>query len=225
MPPRQGTGHINWDQFVNANRASATSLAQKLQDPIAQQGAQGQFLLDRSKGDYEWGVGNAEGEANLRGGDYAGPRSLADIPDYATGLEAAEKAAKGSRQLADIYGRAGMLGEQFGSTAGYGAGARTFDSALLGSVGQGGFEATRNQYGSGGDAYRSALEASRPLATSAAGRVRDRNAAKDWGGFLGNDQKAVPIAAPAPPPNPYVQSAKDIEEENRRMIRMRGGKG
>lgn len=213
--PRQGSGYINFEDFVRANRAGAQRLAGQLGAPVAEQGAEASRLLGRAQGDFDWQTKDAELRAGQTGVDYSGPNSLADHEDFSAGQEAAEKAQQGARRLADIYGRMGMLGETYGTTTGYGTGARAFDAALLGAVGQGGFEQQRQQYGGMGDTYRSALEASRGAADSA--RARGNFAALNKRGeqaFLENFGK--PREAPPATQHPYVGGAQRVRDDNQR---------
>lgn len=206
MPPRQGTGHINWGSFVNANRGSAERLAGQLLAPVNAKGEMGERILDEAQGPFQAQIeqGDERGVTS-----YQGPSSLAGMPNWAEGEEAARQASQGSRQLADIYGRQGLLASMYGATPGYGAGSAAFDAALLGSVGQGGFEGARKAYGGLSDAYRTALGQSATAATEAAQRARERGrnqpsappapAAPDedvWGGFTRGPQPDENVDAP-----------------------------
>lgn len=171
MPPRQGTGFINWDSFVNANRASTGRLGSQLQQGVDATGGKARQSLFEAQDQMAAGVKGAEDRGDTT---YTGPASYADLPVFQEGQQAADNAARDSRRLADIYGRMGMLGERYGATPGYGAGGRAFDSALLGSVGQEGFEASRKQYGALPGEYAAALTASAQLGEQARGRAAER---------------------------------------------------
>lgn len=166
MPPRQGTGFVNWDQFVNANRGTAERLAGDLQGGVAETGANAKKNLSLGEQAIaeQIGVNDSSGAT-----DYSGSSSLADTGYFQEGQMQADKAARDSRQLANNWGRMGMLAEKFAATPGYGVGMQAFDASLLGSVGQGGFEAQRKEFSGLPGQFSSAL----------AGSVKDVEAARN----------------------------------------------
>jgi hypothetical protein len=184
MPPRQGTGFINWNQFVNANRGTAGRLAGELDAGVQAGGQDASKKFYESQAQFAGAVRDAENQGVT---EYTGPSSWADLPVFQEGQQAADKAAKDSRQLANIWGRAGMLGKKYAATPGYGTGQQAFDSALLGSVGQGSFETTRSQYGGLPQRYADGLAQSAQLGSQAHERAAGRR---------------TQPAAPAPPASP-----------------------
>lgn len=171
MPARQGTGFINWDQFVNANRGSASRLAGELDSGVHAGGDDAVKKFYESQDQFAGAIRNAEDQGAT---EYTGPSSYADLPVFQEGQQAADKAAKDSRQLANIWGRMGMLGEKYAATPGYGTGQQAFDSALLGSVGQRNFEATRSQYGGLPQRYSQGLAQSAAQGAQARERAAGR---------------------------------------------------
>ena len=182
MPPTPGTGFINWGSYVNANRGSAERLGAQLQQGVADTGAKARRNLYEAQDQMAAQVRAADESGATT---YGGPSSYGDLAVFQEGERAAAAAARDSKRLADIYGRMGMLGERYGAAPGYGMGARAFDSALLGSVGQDGFEASKKQYGALPGDYAAALETSRQAGDQARGRAAER-------------RRAPPAAAPTP---------------------------
>jgi len=180
----------------------AQRIADELRTPIEQMGGAAQEQLGRSQENFDFHLQDAQNA----GGAYAGPGSLADIHGFAEGQRDAEKASAGSRQLADIFGRQGMLAERYGAVPGYGPGASAFDSAILGSIGQGGFEGARKEYGGLANDYRTALgksfdaanaARSRPAPTPTPTAPQPQEPAEDaWGGFVRGPQPDMSVDAP-----------------------------
>lgn len=194
-PPRQGTGFINWGNFVNANRGSINRMADELSSPLEAEGARLQGAESDYRRQFDQGVSTALNPVrNLQygmpgGGSegaqwaarekqlldvgttaYGGPRSLADVGGFNDALGQADRTAAGARQLADVYGRAAALGQRYGASgAPYTGGARLFDSALLQSgPAQQRFEQGRAQFGNLGGQYRTALGESATAGADAA---------------------------------------------------------
>lgn len=201
MAPRQGTGFINWDQFVGANRGTVDRMAGELAAPVEAEGQRLSGVLDASSRAFDTGVataynplrslqygmpgGGTAGAAwaqrekqllDAGGTTYGGPRSLADVGGFTEGLQGADRNAQAARSLADVYGRTSALGQRYGGATGqpYTGGARLFDSALLqSSPGQQRFEASRAQYGQQGNQYRQALGESAQAGEFAAGQYAE----------------------------------------------------
>lgn len=168
MPPsRQGTGFVNWGQFVNANRGSAQRVGDELRQGVTASQDEANKKFFESQDQFAAQLRSAQ-EAG--GPSYSGPSSYADLPVFQEGQAAADKAYRDSRMLANVYGREAMLGKKYGATPGYGPGAMAFDSALLGSVGQGGFETTRAQSSGLPERYASGLAQSAERGSQAANR-------------------------------------------------------
>lgn len=181
-PPRQGTGFVNFDQYLAANRGSAQALAERLSGDVRAQGKKAQGVIDPAM---------AEFERNLSTGGPNTPSSVADIYGFQQGQEAADKAAESSMRLADIYGRMGALGEAYGATPGYNYGMRGLDSALAGAVGQGQFEGMRKEYGDLFKQYGDALTASEKRADE--WRKATPQPVQQAPGPLTNDQQRNPL--------------------------------
>lgn len=216
MPaPRQSTGFVNWSNFVNANRSGAGRVASSLQQPYQQdmqradagfRGGQELFGRDVGANTLEYDPNRADGE-DMRNYSYGGPSSLMDEQEFASGYGDAQHAEQGAKRLADAYGRMGLLRDFYGAKSPtYGLGQQTFDSALLGSVGQGGFESTSKGATSLLGRFKDAQAASVGTANDA--RERTRQAAgrymSDYNAppALGGDQVHSPIVTPgttAPP--------------------------
>lgn len=156
---------------MRANRSGAQRLGGELLQGVQESGAAAsKGLSDAQRAlNEQIAVNDAMGSTS-----YTGSSSLADTQYFQSGQEAADKAARDAKRLADIYGRMGMLGERYGSTAGYGTGARAFDAALLGSTGQAGFESARAQYGKLPGQFQSALEGSAKDVEAARNRAAER---------------------------------------------------
>lgn len=219
MPaPRQSTGYINWSSFVNANRPGAERVAGALQQPYQQdmqhadagfRAGQEEFTRDVGANTLTYDPNRASGDdGTLRNYTYGGPSSLMDNEQFSKGYGDAQHAAEGSARLADTYGRMGLLRDTYGAKSPtYGPGQQTFDSALLGSVGQGGFEAMGKGATGLLDRFRTAQSASvgtandaRERSRQAAGQYMDAyNAPPD----LGGDVQRNPING-TPPPAPTL---------------------
>lgn len=200
MAPRQGTGFINWDQFVGANRGTVDRMAGELSAPVEAEGQRLSENLTAANRAFDTGVataynplrslqygmpgGGTEGAAwaarekqllDAGSSAYGGPRSLADVGGFSEGLQAADKNSQAARNLADVYGRASALGQRYGASGRpYTGAARLFDSALLqSSPRQQRFEASRAQYGQQGNQYRQALGESAQAGEFAAGQYAE----------------------------------------------------
>lgn len=222
MPaPRQSTGFVNWGDFVNANRSGAQRVAGALQQPYQQdmqradaglRGGQEEFARDVNANTLTYDPNRAgSDDGTLRGYSYGGPSSLMYNEQFAKGYGDAQHAEEGSRRLADTYGRMGLLRDLYGpKSPTYGIGQQTFDSALLGSVGQQGFESTRRGATGLLDRFRGAQ--SRSVSTANEARDRSRQAAGQYMAAynappaLGDDQVRNPINNEPPP----QQSLGDI---------------
>lgn len=215
MPtPRQGTGHINFGDFVNANRSGALRVAGALQQPYQKdmeradagfRAGEEEFARDVDANTLTYDPNKASGDdGTLRNYSYAGPGSLMDNDQFAKGYGDATHAAEGAKRLSDIYGRMTLLQDFYGNKSPtYTTGQRMFDSALLGGVGQGGFEATKKGAKGLLDKFTSAQTAS--VGTANAARDKSRQAAGQYMAAynappaFGGDQVRNPINNTPPP--------------------------
>lgn len=214
-PPRQGTGFINFDDFVNANRSGAQRVASALQTPYEQdqqradaglRSGQEEFARDVDANTLRYDPNRAAmDDGSLRTYTYAGPSSLMDNQQFESGYGDARHAAEGSKRLADTYGRMGLLRDFYGAKSPtYTTGQQAFDSALLGGVGQKGFETTRKNAGGLLDKFNAAQSSSVGAANAA--REQSRQAAGQYMSTysappaLGGDQVRAPIPTTAAPP-------------------------
>lgn len=144
--PRQSTGFINFGDFLNANRASAGALADRLSADSDNRRRLAGSELDNGTADFSRAVqaGTFDGRPIALGAHpaaYTGPTDIGSDPIFAKGEADAKEASEGAQRLSSLYGRMGMLGEAYGAgNPTYGAGQQAFDSALLGGVAQGRFE-------------------------------------------------------------------------------------
>jgi hypothetical protein len=211
---RQGTGHINWNSFVAANRSGAQRVAGALQQPYQQdmeradagfRAGEEEFARDVDANTLTYDPNRASGDdGTLRNYSYAGPGSLMANEQFAKGYEDVRHADEGARRLADTYGRMTLLRDFYGpKSPTYTAGQQTFDSALLGGVGQGGFESTRKSAGGLLERFKGAQAAS--VGTANAARDRSRQAAGQYMAAhnappaFGGDQARNPINNTPPP--------------------------
>jgi len=232
---RQGTGFINFADFVNANRGGAERVAGALQQPYAEQVRRGTYDLKSGQEEFDRDVDAATlrydpnrastDDGTLRGYSYSGPSGLMDNQQFASGYGDARSADVGARRLADTYGRMGLLRETYGAKSPtYTTGQQTFDSALLGAVGQRGFESQRKDAGSLLDRFNAAQSAS--VGTADAARGASRAAQQQYMDAynappaLGGDQRRnpLPVAEPEPAPN-----RPQMPDTFRRINRWRGG--
>lgn len=212
---RQGTGFINFSDFVNANRSGAERVANALQSPYTTdlqradgglRSAQEEFGRNMAAGTFDGNPSRQRtaaelGEANA----YTGPEGLAGDQNYDSGLASARHAEEGAKRLAGTYGRMGLLQDFYGTKSPtYSSGQRAFDSALLGAVGQRGFEDTRKSAGSMLERFASADSQARQQAATARTTGRQNqlnylgNLEQQAGGYYGYGGYGPPVAPPRP---------------------------
>lgn len=212
MAPRQGTGFINWGQFVNANRGTLDRMSGELGGAVEQGGRDAERRLRELTGQFDTSTYNAmrpaaqmpnkgtgysgipeldaalkqrEDELSAFGATtYGGPMSIADVEGFGEAAGAADRTAAQSNRMADLYGRSAELGSRYATAVRpYTGAARLFDSALLqSSPGQQRFEQGKAQYGGIGGNYRQALKD-----TGAAGASQ----ARMYGDMTGAARKAA----------------------------------
>jgi uncharacterized phage infection (PIP) family protein YhgE len=157
MPPSQrGTGFINWDQFVNANRGATDATVAKLVGGVQGAGQRAEDSLGFAMEDFERNLGastlrfdpNSEKDwEELSRYVYDGPEGVAGDQNFQYGLKEAQRATKDSAALANPYGRQEMLRQQFGAgNPRYSAGQQRFDSAITGTAGRGKFEQLQQDF-------------------------------------------------------------------------------
>src|ERR1044072_4659800 len=224
---RQGTGFVNFSDFVNANRSGAQRVANALQSPYTTdlqradaglRSAQDEFGRNMTAGTFDGNPSRQRSAAELgEANAYTGPEALAGDQNYDSGLGSARHADDGAKRLADTYGRMGLLQDFYGTKSPtYSSGQRAFDSALLGAVGQKGFEDTRKSAGSMLERFASADSQARQQTAQArtAGRQNQMNYLGNLqqraGGYYGYGAYGPPVAPPpAKQPDPLGQGYVD----------------
>lgn len=217
MPPaRRGTGHINWSDFVNANRGASQRVGQALSTPTEQARQRGEAGLSAAAVDFNRLVGentlNFDPNRNPTGLSstvYRGPGSLTDTTPGASGMAAAEEAARGAESLSSLYGRTNLLRENFGRS-GYSPGQQRFDSALLQSTNQAGFDALKKSTGGLLDRFTQANADSVGRANTARATTADaarrygiqEEGAAEWARRYGTPRPVEPAQPQARPVRP-----------------------
>lgn len=153
-----GTGFIGLDEWQSANRGAAKSIVDRLAGGAESSAIRAEHGLDTLRDDYWTRLQNSAmpydeagltpEEAQRRATqEYAGPNTLADMPNYNAAMGAADKAGQDASRLGSLYGRGNALQDTFGKGRQYTTGQRLLDSALAGGAGGSRFAQLGQQWG------------------------------------------------------------------------------
>lgn len=225
---RQGTGFVNWDSWVNANRTGAEAAAQRLMQPTQGALASATSSLEEGRQKFDDSLGAAglpgydpnayvsdEDIARRADATWSGPNGLLEEQKAAAGYEGAQKANRDSERMANIYSRMGSLREAFGQGGpAYSAGQQRLDSALLQSTSGGAFKQQKQQAKSLLDRYGTEIGAAGERAKAAREKFGQATAGYQWarsvGGSLGGDNRGNALQTPGTmtPEDPNIGRAR-----------------
>jgi hypothetical protein len=241
MPPSQrGTGFINWEDFVNANRGATQRTVDTLAGGVQGAGQRAQDSLGYAQEDFERNLdantlrfdpNSDKSWDELSRYTYMGPDGLAGDQNFQAGLGEARRASRDSALLANPYGRQELLRQQFGAgKPNYTAGQQRFDSALTGTAGRGRFEQLQKDFGgllgkyneAATSAFQRAQQARKESGEAAGLYGAYRNYQPGPGQAQDNQTRPLPPPAPTPAPrpaDPRAGNAWDVAEDTKKKAR------
>jgi hypothetical protein len=157
-PQQRGSGFVSFDRYLDANRAGAQAMAQKVGDAVEQsgktaagaiQGAQDKFSTETQKAGLGYDPTKATTEEQARtlsGTTYTGPKTWEDAGVNVKDVTKATLDASGKvSALGTSGGIAALLREAYNGPST--AGGSLLDSALTGAAGGGRFQQLQTAYG------------------------------------------------------------------------------
>lgn len=232
MPYQRGSGFVGLQQYLNANPEAAANMGNQLASQVEQQGQAAQSAIDAQAAQARQQAAAGTPSGNLYGLDTAEIEALRGMPPTYTGpesmgnVDALNKQAGEAQQTARLAGtdagRAVLLQRGQGAGQPYGVGARSLDAFLAGRGAGARLSQAASRFG---ELQKYLGTAQQGVADAVTGAKAQTEQVRGQIAALPAPQYA-PSAPPRPPPSdPRAQGVPDVEEENRKLIRMRGGRG
>ena len=231
MPYQRGSGFVGLQQYLNANQEAGQRMGDELASQVEQQGAAAQGAIDAQRALTEQQIAagvpqfNPYGlepdeivaaQANAAKG-YAGPQDMGNVDAIATQAQEAQQAAK----LAGTEAGRSVLMQRAGNAAPT-VGGRSLDAALASRGAGNRLAAASSRFG---DLQKYLTTAQAGVAESVKGAQEQTKKVQGQYAALPTPQYAPPAAPTAPRVDPRVSGNQQVTEDNKRLIRMRGGRG
>lgn len=231
MPYQRGSGFVGLQDYLGANREAAAQMGNSLASEVERQGQAAMGAIDQQAAATQQQISAGTPEFNTFGLEpdeeallrarvaqgYTGPQDMGNVDAVSA---QARKASETAELAGTDTGRAVLL--QRGATGPYNLGARTLDAFLAGRGAGARLDAARGKFGE----LQKYLGTAQGNVANAVNEAKARTLGMQQQAAASTPQYAQPGAPPpAPPAHPRVKNARDIEEERRRQIIARGGKG